>query len=79
MAEVVSTPAPEAAAADTAPPPMAVAYAGAPVATSLPPTAFPGMTDASNPVMAACHAAWNELVAMVGPDFVNQVSGEGAE
>eukprot|EP00969_Alexandrium_andersonii_P171974 7602084-Alexandrium_andersonii.AAC.1 len=59
--------------------PMAVAYSGAPVAASLPSTSFPGLTDTSCPVMAACHAVWNELVAMVGPDFVNQVSGEGAE
>eukprot|EP00969_Alexandrium_andersonii_P036784 1612325-Alexandrium_andersonii.AAC.1 len=29
--------------------------------------------------MVVCHAAWNELVTMVGPDFVNQVTGEGAE
>eukprot|EP00969_Alexandrium_andersonii_P328131 14500074-Alexandrium_andersonii.AAC.1 len=58
---------------------MAVAYTGTAVAASLPPTAFPGLTDTSSPVMAACHAAWNELVAMVGPGFANQVSGEGAE
>eukprot|EP00969_Alexandrium_andersonii_P339489 15006428-Alexandrium_andersonii.AAC.1 len=58
---------------------MAEAYLDAPVAAKLPFTAFPGLSDTSNPVMAACHAAWNELVAMVGPEFANQVSGEGAE
>eukprot|EP00969_Alexandrium_andersonii_P311580 13767845-Alexandrium_andersonii.AAC.1 len=58
---------------------MAEAYSGAPVAAGLPSTSFPGLTDTSNPIVAACYAAWNEHVAMVGPGFVNQVSGEGAE
>eukprot|EP00969_Alexandrium_andersonii_P165513 7314211-Alexandrium_andersonii.AAC.1 len=29
--------------------------------------------------MVACHAAWNALVALAGPDFANKVIGEGAE
>eukprot|EP00969_Alexandrium_andersonii_P251366 11109541-Alexandrium_andersonii.AAC.1 len=28
--------------------------------------------------MQACYAAWNELVKVVGPDFVDRVTGEGA-
>eukprot|EP00969_Alexandrium_andersonii_P130249 5758680-Alexandrium_andersonii.AAC.1 len=29
--------------------------------------------------MKACHAAWNELVATVGSDFISHVIGEEAE
>eukprot|EP00969_Alexandrium_andersonii_P125617 5553112-Alexandrium_andersonii.AAC.1 len=50
-----------------------------PDAAILPCTQFPGLSDTENPVMVACNAAWNELVALVGPDFANQVTGEGAE
>eukprot|EP00969_Alexandrium_andersonii_P181613 8026211-Alexandrium_andersonii.AAC.1 len=48
----------------TGPPPMAEAFPDAPVATTLPFTQFPGLSDTENPVMVACHAAWNELVAL---------------
>eukprot|EP00969_Alexandrium_andersonii_P314061 13874611-Alexandrium_andersonii.AAC.1 len=58
---------------------MAEAFPDVPVAAKLPFTAFPGLKDPSNPVMAACHGAWNELAEIVGPEFVNQVTGEGAE
>eukprot|EP00969_Alexandrium_andersonii_P056730 2501191-Alexandrium_andersonii.AAC.1 len=79
MAEVVPAATLETTAAGSTPPPMAEAFPDVPTAAKLPFTAFPGLTDAANPVMAACHAAWNELVDMVGPEFVNQVTGEGAE
>eukprot|EP00969_Alexandrium_andersonii_P359359 15453024-Alexandrium_andersonii.AAC.1 len=64
MTEVTSATALEAATSGVAPPPRAEAFPDAPVAAKLPFASFPGLKDTSNPVMAACHGAWNELVEM---------------
>eukprot|EP00969_Alexandrium_andersonii_P245496 10848993-Alexandrium_andersonii.AAC.1 len=46
------------------PSPLAEAFPDAPAAAILPFAKFPGLSDDENPVMIACHAAWNELVAL---------------
>eukprot|EP00969_Alexandrium_andersonii_P044658 1959544-Alexandrium_andersonii.AAC.1 len=48
-----------------------------PEVAKLPFASFPGLSDTSNPIMKACHGAWNELVVMVGPEVINQVAGKG--
>eukprot|EP00969_Alexandrium_andersonii_P125225 5535701-Alexandrium_andersonii.AAC.1 len=64
MAEAVPVDEAGAAAPSADAPPRAEAFADAPAAAVLPFTQFPGLTDTSDPVMKACHAAWNELVSM---------------
>eukprot|EP00969_Alexandrium_andersonii_P097730 4314709-Alexandrium_andersonii.AAC.1 len=51
-----------------------------PAAVELPLTSFPGLSDDPglsdhSSVMQVCHNAWNQFVAAVGPDFINNVSG----
>eukprot|EP00969_Alexandrium_andersonii_P073798 3255175-Alexandrium_andersonii.AAC.1 len=72
MAEGVFAVQVETAAPGAGPPPMAEAFTDAPSANKLPFAEFPGLSDTEDPVMQACHAAWNELVELVGPDFINQ-------
>eukprot|EP00969_Alexandrium_andersonii_P094310 4167094-Alexandrium_andersonii.AAC.1 len=74
MAEGAAAPPSVPAASKDAPPPMAE-----PAVAELPATSSPGLVDDSSSIMRVCHSARSKLVASVGPDFINQVTDEGAE